>query len=88
MLLCNFALTPPRRQTTIVSGTNHEVVLGPYNAHYPKLEAHLLQSGINPLVNRWDQYAVVWPVPQSHAAVPGDEGTSDRIFSCLLKSER
>jgi hypothetical protein len=62
--------TPP--QPTIASGTNHELVLGPYNSHYPKLETHLVQAGLNPLLNRWDQFVVAWPPPLAHPVA--DEG--------------
>ena len=55
-----------------VSGTNHEIVFGPYNAHYPKLETHLMLAGINSLINKWDQCAVVWPVPQTHPQAVDD----------------
>eukprot|EP01027_Heterolobosea_sp_BB2_P016856 GEZU01023932.1.p1 GENE.GEZU01023932.1~~GEZU01023932.1.p1 ORF type:complete len:409 (-),score=18.18 GEZU01023932.1:108-1334(-) len=49
--------TPP-----ILLGNNHAIQLGPYNTHYPALEQHLQDAGVNPRLNFWDK-PVLLPSP-------------------------
>lgn len=67
-------------QPPMVSGTNHDVVIGPYNTHYAKLEAHLAKAGVNPLLNRWDVFVSLWPMAQ-----PMSPGADDGTFRFCMR---
>lgn len=63
-------------QKPIILGENHNLQLAPYNTFYPRLEAHLAQVGIDPTVNRWDNFLTLGVV-DPHDSLPHAAGVAD-----------
>ena len=50
---CRLHVMTPNRP--LVFTGNDSLVFAPYHTHYPQLEAHMRQAGLQPSPNKWDQ---------------------------------
>lgn len=50
---CTFHLLTATRP--VIFANCHTLSFAPYNTHYPRLNQHLVQCGLLPTVNYWDQ---------------------------------
>eukprot|EP00245_Coleochaete_scutata_P005902 TRINITY_DN19890_c0_g1_i1.p1 TRINITY_DN19890_c0_g1~~TRINITY_DN19890_c0_g1_i1.p1 ORF type:complete len:624 (+),score=88.25 TRINITY_DN19890_c0_g1_i1:106-1872(+) len=71
----------------LVLGDNHKLQVAPYNTFYPRLDAHLAMSRVDPSVNRWDSPLTLGMDPHdglSHVGAVDAPGES----AALLLPER
>jgi hypothetical protein len=50
--------------------------VAPFNTHYPQLQEHLMQVGVDPALNKWDQPFVLGTV-DPHDSLSHPAGVSD-----------
>uniref|UniRef100_A0A0E0BGM0 TBCC domain-containing protein 1 n=1 Tax=Oryza glumipatula TaxID=40148 RepID=A0A0E0BGM0_9ORYZ len=60
----------------LVLGDNHNLQVAPFNTCYPQLRDHLMQVGVDPSVNKWDQPFVLGVV-DPHDSLSHPAGVSD-----------
>ncbi|CAO2044924.1 unnamed protein product [Urochloa humidicola] len=60
----------------LVLGDNHKLQVAPFNTCYPQLRDHLMQVGVDPGVNKWDQPFVLGVV-DPHDSLSHPAGVSD-----------
>jgi len=69
----------------LVLGDNHKLQVAPFNTCYPQLQDHLMQVGVDPSVNKWDQPFVLGVI-DPHDSLSHPAGVSDvkaESASCL-----
>ncbi|TVU32923.1 hypothetical protein EJB05_24688 [Eragrostis curvula] len=72
----------PVKYATVYGCSDATVVLGavgkvaPFNTHYPQLREHLMQVGVDPTLNKWDQPFVLGVV-DPHDSLSHPAGVSD-----------
>ncbi|KAJ1278353.1 hypothetical protein BS78_04G073200 [Paspalum vaginatum] len=60
----------------LVLGDNHKLQVAPFNTCYPLLRDHLMQVGVDPSINKWDQPFVLGVV-DPHDSLSHPAGVSD-----------
>ncbi|KAL6604503.1 hypothetical protein ACP70R_042930 [Stipagrostis hirtigluma subsp. patula] len=60
----------------LVLGDNHKLQVAPFNTNYPQLREHMMQVGVDPSVNKWDQPFVLGVV-DPHDSLSHPAGVSD-----------
>ncbi|XP_062223817.1 uncharacterized protein LOC133922473 [Phragmites australis] len=60
----------------LVLGDNHKLQVAPFNTYYPQLRDHMMQVGVDPTVNKWDQPFVLGVV-DPHDSLSHPAGASD-----------
>lgn len=63
-------------QRPLILGENHNLQVAPYNTFYPRLEAHLVQVGIDLSINKWDKFLTLGVV-DPHDPLPHAAGVAD-----------
>lgn len=69
----------------LVLGENHKLQVAPFNTCYPQLQDHLMQVGVDPSINKWDQPFVLGVI-DPHDSLSHPAGVSDvkaESASCL-----
>jgi len=69
----------------LILGDNHKLQVAPFNTCYPQLQDHLMQVGVDPSVNKWDQPFVLGVI-DPHDSLSHPAGVSDvkaESASCL-----
>ncbi|AQK69659.1 uncharacterized protein LOC100277826 [Zea mays] len=60
----------------LVLGDNHKLQVAPFNTCYPQLQDHMMQVGVDPSVNKWDQPFVLGVV-DPHDSLSHPAGVAD-----------
>ncbi|KAG6555315.1 hypothetical protein Mapa_003358 [Marchantia paleacea] len=76
-------------QRPLVIGDNHNLQVAPYNTFYPKLEADLVQVGVDATVNRWDRLLTLGLIdPHDSISHPAGVADAQAEGAVLLQPER